>query len=48
MLPIVVILFVTAIVSRKIYRATNNPYLGGLINAVVVTLISIANTQTLT
>ena len=48
MLPIVVILFVTAIVSRKIYRATDNPYLGGLINAVVVTLISIANTQTLT
>lgn len=48
MIPIVVILFVSAVISRKIYRATNNPYLGGLINALVVTLISIANTQTLT
>ncbi len=45
--PVVVILFVSAVISRKIYRATNNPYIGGLINAFVVTLISIANTQTL-
>jgi pimeloyl-ACP methyl ester carboxylesterase len=47
MMPIVVILFVTAVIARKIYRVTNNPYLGGLINTLAVTLIAIANTQTL-
>jgi len=47
MFPIVVILFVSAIVSRKLYRATGNPYLAGIINGLVAMLISIANTQTL-
>ncbi len=47
MIPIVVILFVTAVIARKIYRATNNPYLGGLINTLAVTMMTIANTQTL-
>ena len=47
MIPIVVILFVSAVIARKIYRASNNPYLGGLINTLAVTLITIANTQTL-
>jgi len=44
--PIAVILPVTAIISRKIYRVTNNPYLPGIINGCIVTLIACANTLT--
>lgn len=44
--PIIVILMVAAVISRKIYRATNNPYLAGLINALVITMISVSNTLT--
>ncbi|SHI10400.1 alpha/beta hydrolase family protein [Sporanaerobacter acetigenes] len=44
--PIVVILPLAAVVSRKIYRATNNPYLAGIINAIVVTLMTCTNTLT--
>jgi pimeloyl-ACP methyl ester carboxylesterase len=46
--PIVVILPVAAIITRKIYRMTNNPYIGGFIMAAVVTLISVSNTLTYT
>lgn len=45
--PVIVILGVAAVISRKIYRATNNPYIGGLITATVVTLISVSNTLTM-
>ena len=44
--PLVAILPIAAIVSRKIYKATNNPYLGGIINAIIIALISSANTVT--
>ncbi len=44
--PVIVILAVTAVISRKIYRATNNPYIGGFINAAVVTIVSVTNTLT--
>lgn len=44
--PVIVILPVSAVISRKIYRATRNPYLAGIINAVIVTLISCSNTLT--
>jgi hypothetical protein len=44
--PILVILPLTAIMSRKIYRVTNNPYLPGIINGCIVTLISCSNTMT--
>lgn len=44
--PVIVILPVAAVISRKIYRQTNNPYLAGIINAVIVTLISCTNTLT--
>ena len=44
--PVIVILAVTAVISRKIYRVTNNPYIGGFISAVVVTIISVTNTLT--
>lgn len=44
--PIAVILPVTAIMTRKIYRVTKNPYLAGLINGIIVTIISCVNTLT--
>jgi pimeloyl-ACP methyl ester carboxylesterase len=46
--PIVVILPVAAVISRKIYRSTNNPYIGGFIMAAAVTMISVSNTLTFT
>jgi len=44
--PIIIILIVAAVISRKIYKATNNPYLAGFINAFIVTLITVTNTLT--
>ncbi|GBF75110.1 hypothetical protein PA598K_03494 [Paenibacillus sp. 598K] len=44
--PFLAILPVTAIIARKIYRVTNNPYLPGIINGVIVTLISCSGTLT--
>jgi len=44
--PVIIILIVTAVISRKIYRVTNNPYVAGFINAAVVTIISVTNTLT--
>jgi pimeloyl-ACP methyl ester carboxylesterase len=46
--PVIVILAVSAVISRKIYRVTNNPYVGGFINAAVVVLISVTNSLTVT
>lgn len=46
--PVIVILAVSAVISRKIYRVTNNPYIGGFINAAVVVLISVTNSLTVT
>lgn len=46
--PVIVILAVAAVISRKLYRATNNPYIGGFIMAAVVTLMSVSNTLTVT
>lgn len=44
--PMAVILPVSVIMGRKIYRETNNPYLSGMINALLVTMITCANTAT--
>ena len=44
--PIIVILFLTAIISRLIYKKTGNPYLAGLINAMIVVMITCSNTFT--
>lgn len=46
LIPFLVILPVTAIISRKIYRVTNNPYLPGIINGITITLIACSNTLT--
>ena len=43
---IIFILPIGAIISRKIFKATLNPYLGGIIFAIIVTLISVTNTLT--
>lgn len=44
--PVILILFASALLSRKLYRATGNPYIGGFINAAVVTLVAVTNTLT--
>ncbi len=44
--PIVLILFGTTIINRVIYKVTKNPYIAGIINAAIVTLLTITNTST--
>lgn len=44
--PILVMLPITAVLSRKIYRVTGNPYLPGIINGLLVTMMSCSNTLT--
>jgi dienelactone hydrolase len=44
--PVLVFLPVTTILSRKIFRETGNPYLPGIINGILVTLIACSNTLT--
>lgn len=44
--PIVVILPVAAVVSRILYKHTRNPYLSGIIMALLVTTMSCTNTLT--
>lgn len=44
--PMLVYLPVSAIMARKVYRATNNPYLPGLINGLMIAIISCTNTLT--
>lgn len=38
------ILMIAPIISRKIYKATKNPYLGGLINGIIMATICVTNT----
>lgn len=45
--PLLVILPVTVVISRKIYRVTQNPYLAGILNALVITVMSCTNTLTI-
>ena len=44
--PMVVFLPLSAVISRKIFNATRNPYLAGIINGIIVTLVSCGNTLT--
>lgn len=44
--PIIIILAATTLISRAIYKSTKNPYLAGIINAIMVTLLTITNTCT--
>lgn len=43
--PMLIILPVAAIISRKVYRETKNPYLPGIVLGVIVALLSAANTK---
>ena len=45
--PCMVLLFVTPIMSRIIYKRTRNPYIAGLINAMFIVMISCSNTTTI-
>ncbi|MFC4322993.1 alpha/beta hydrolase family protein [Litchfieldia salsa] len=44
--PIIIIIPLAAIITRKIYKVTNNPYLGGIIYAIIVTVMMVTNTLT--
>jgi len=46
LIPFLVTLPVTAIMARKVYRVTNNPYLPGIINGILITVMSCSNTLT--
>lgn len=47
MYPIVLILPLAVFVCSKIYRATKNPYIGGIIMAILACTMSVTNTLTL-
>ena len=44
--PVIFFLFITAIMTRIVYKKTHNPYLAGFINAMVIVMISCSNTFT--
>lgn len=46
--PVILILAVAAVISRKIYRATNNPYIAGFLTAAVVSVMSVSNSLVVT
>ncbi len=46
--PPILLLTVAPIVSRKIFKVSNSPYIGGTVMAVMVTLMSVTNTLTYT
>jgi len=46
--PVIVILAFAAVVSRKLYTATGNPYVAGVLNAAVVALVSASNSLVMT
>lgn len=43
--PMVIILSSATLISRAIYKKTKNPYLAGIVNALIVTIISCANSR---
>jgi pimeloyl-ACP methyl ester carboxylesterase len=45
--PLVVVLPVAAAISRWIYKVTRNPYLPGIINAIIVVIFACTNTRTM-
>ncbi len=44
--PIVLILFGSTLITRVIYKTTKNPYIAGIINALIVGILTITNTCT--
>ena len=43
--PMVIILMAATFISRAIYKKTANPYLAGIVNAVLITTITCVNTR---
>ena len=44
--PIILILFFSTVINRVVYKATKNPYITGVTNAIIVSIITITNTCT--
>ena len=44
--PIVLILFFSTVINRILYKVTKNPYIAGVVNAIIVALLTITNTCT--
>ena len=44
--PIILILFASTVINRVLYKVTKNPYVGGVVNVIMVTLLTITNTCT--
>lgn len=45
-IPLVPILIIGTIISRSFFRKTGNAWLGGLVNTLLITIITVANTAT--
>lgn len=45
LIPLVLILFAAPLISRAIYRKTKNPYIAGIITAIVVCIMGVTNTH---
>lgn len=43
--PIVLILIAATFISRAIYKKTRNPYLAGIVNGIIITIITCVNTR---
>lgn len=44
--PIVLILFAANFTSRYLYKVTNNPYIAGIVNGLIVATMTVTNTST--
>ena len=44
--PIILVLFASTVINRVLYKVTKNPYVGGVVNVIMVTLLTITNTCT--
>lgn len=43
----IVFLFVTPFITRSVYKKTKNPYLAAIVIAIIITMMSVANTTTM-
>ena len=44
--PIILILFTANFTSRFIYKVTKNPYIAGITNGIIVSIMTVTNTCT--
>ena len=43
--PMVFILPVAALISRRVYKASKNPYIAGIVNGIIITIMTVTNTR---